>query len=57
MYPQITDLKDWSQEKAKHTYKAVRVTAEKESLPNSKRVKLIKSLEHPTDKGRCNLDK
>ena len=57
MYPQITDLKDWSQEKPKHTYRAVRVTAEIERLPNFKRTKLIKSLEDPTDKGRCDFDK
>ena len=57
MYLKTTDLKDWSQEKPKHTYRAVRVTAENESLPNFKRVKLIKSLEDPTDKGRCDFDK
>jgi hypothetical protein len=57
MYQQVTDLKDWSQEKSKHTYRAVRVTAENERLPNFKRTKLIKSLEDPTDKGRCDFDK
>ncbi len=57
MYPQVSDPKDWSQEKPKHTYRAVRVTAENERLPNFKRTKLIKSLEDPTDKGRCDFDK
>lgn len=57
MYPQVTDLKDWSQEKTKHTYKAVRLTAESKNLPNLKKIKLIKSLEDPMDKGRCDFDK
>ena len=35
----------------------MRVTAENENLPNFKRTKLIKSLEDPTDKGRCDFDK
>ena len=57
MYTQVLDLKDWSQEKPKHTYKAVRITTEDKSLPNFKKTKLIKSLEDPTDKGRCDFDK
>ena len=57
MFPQVTDLKNWSQEKPKHTYKAVRITTEDKSLPNFKKTKLIKSLEDPTDKGRCDFDK
>ena len=57
MYPQVTDLKDWSQEKQKYTYRAVRWTAENENIPNFKRTKLIRSLENQTDKGRCDFDK
>jgi hypothetical protein len=57
MYLNLSDPKDWSQEKTKHTYKAVRLTAENKNLPNFKRTKLIKSLEDPTNKGRCDFDK
>lgn len=28
MYPQVTDLKDWSQEKQKHNYKLIEVKME-----------------------------
>ena len=57
MYPQVLALQEWSQEKAKHTHKAMKVTAENGNLPNFKKTKLIKSLEDPTDKGRCDFDK
>ena len=44
MFPQVTELKEWSQEKPKHTYKAVRVTTENKNLPNFKKTKLIKNI-------------